>query len=203
MKKTSEKSLCRCAWAGNDPLYVACHDEEWGVPVREDGKLFEFLLLEGAQAGLSWITILRKREAYREAFCDFDPLKVAAFTEKDQEERMRHAGIVRNRRKIASAVMNARAFLKVQERYGSFAAWMWQFVEGTPRINRWKSPEEVPAETPLSRTMSKELKSMGFSFVGPVIWYSHMQAVGMVNDHLVSCFRHEELLGKPWRFSEE
>ena len=202
MKKTSEKSLCRCAWAGNDPLYVAYHDEEWGVPVREDGKLFEFLLLEGAQAGLSWITILRKREAYREAFCDFDPLKVAAFTEKDQEERMRHAGIVRNRRKIASAVMNARAFLKVQERYGSFAAWMWQFVEGTPRINRWKSPEEVPAETPLSRTMSKELKSMGFSFVGPVIWYSHMQAVGMVNDHLVSCFRYRELSEKSWRFSE-
>ena len=196
------KEACRrCGWAGRDPLYVAYHDREWGVPVKEDCKLFEFLILEGAQAGLSWITILRKREAYRKAFCDFDPLLVAAFTEKDQEDLMQNPGIIRNRRKIAAAVTNARAFLKVQERYGSFATWMWRFVEGTPRINRWQSLEEVPPETHLSRSMSKELKGLGFSFVGPVIWYSHMQAVGMVNDHLVSCFRYHELLREPWQFS--
>ncbi len=203
MRKEKENSRCRCAWAGNDPLYVAYHDEEWGVPVREDRRLFEFLILEGAQAGLSWITILRKREAYRKAFRNFDPLSVAAFTEKDEEQLMENPGIIRNRRKIAAGVSNARAFLKVQERYGSFAAWMWSFVEGTPQVNRWQNLEDVPAETPLSRSMSKELKRMGFSFVGPVIWYSHMQAVGMVNDHLVSCFRYEELLREPWRFSSK
>ena len=198
-----EESRCRCGWAGSDPLYVAYHDQEWGVPVKEDRKLFEFLVLEGAQAGLSWVTILRKREAYRKTFCDFDPLSVAVFTEKDQEDLMQNPGIIRNRRKIAAAVTNARAFLGVQERYGSFAAWMWRFVEGTPRINRWQNPEEVPSETPLSRSMSKELKGMGFSFVGPVIWYAHMQAVGMVNDHLVSCSRYHELLREPWQFSPE
>ena len=201
MKNPEEKEPCRCGWPGKDPLYVTYHDREWGVPVEEDSKLFEFLLLEGAQAGLSWITILRKREAYRKAFCNFEPLKVAAFTGKEQAELLENSGIVRNRRKITAAVSNARAFLKVQERYGSFAAWMWRFVDGTPQVNYWKSLEEIPAETPLSRIMSRELKSLGFSFVGPVIWYSHMQAMGMVNDHLVSCFRYSELSEKPWRFS--
>ncbi len=185
----------RCAWAGEDPLYIAYHDEEWGVPVHDDRRLFEFLVLEGAQAGLSWITILRKREAYRKAFARFDPRRVARFGEADVARLLADAGIVRNRLKIAAALQNARAFLEVQREMGSFGALMWSFVGGKPIQNRWRRIGEVPAKTPEAEAMSKELRRRGFSFVGPTICYAHMQAVGMVNDHLVSCFRHAELGG--------
>jgi DNA-3-methyladenine glycosylase I len=185
----------RCWWAGSDPLYIAYHDAEWGVPVHDDRTLFEFLVLEGAQAGLSWITILRKREAYRAAFDGFDARKVAAYDDAKVAELLANPGIVRNRLKVAAAISNARAFLKVQEEFGSFDAYIWRFVDGAPKQNAWREITEVPAETPESRALSKDLIRRGFRFVGPTIMYAHMQATGMVNDHLVSCFRHAELRG--------
>jgi DNA-3-methyladenine glycosylase I len=183
----------RCGWAGNDPLYVAYHDDEWGVPVHDDRKLFEFILLEGAQAGLSWITILRKREAYRAAFAGFDPAKVARFDARKVKSLLSDASIVRNRAKVASAIGNAAAFLKVQEEFGSFDAYIWRFVDGRPKRNLWKTLKQIPAETEESRAMSKDLRARGFRFVGPTICYSHMQATGMVNDHILDCFRHREV----------
>jgi len=183
----------RCAWAGSDPLYQAYHDREWGVPVHDDRTLFEFLTLEGAQAGLSWITILRKRAAYRDAFAGFDPAVVATFDEARQAELLTNAGIVRNRLKIASTISNARAFLQVQAEFGSFDAYQWRFVDGRPIQNAWRSMAEVPASTPLSDTLSRDLKQRGFRFVGTTICYAHMQAIGMVNDHTVDCFRWREL----------
>jgi DNA-3-methyladenine glycosylase I len=179
----------RCAWAGADPTYIAYHDTEWGVPVYEDRRLFEFLLLEGAQAGLSWITILRKRDAYRKAFAGFDPEKVARFNAKKIETLMQDAGIVRNRLKIESAVKNARGFLDVQEELGSFNDYQWAFVDGKPLQNRRASMKDIPARTPISDAFSKDLKRRGFNFVGSTIIYAHMQAVGMVNDHVDGCFR--------------
>lgn len=183
----------RCGWCGTDPLYVRYHDEEWGVPVHDDRLQFEFLILEGAQAGLSWITILRKREHYREAFARFDPERVARFTKRDVARLLKNPGIVRNRLKVEGAVRNARAFLDVQEKFGSFDAYVWRFVDGRPIVNRWKSLKQVPAVTKESDLLSKDLKRRGFTFVGSTIVYAHMQAVGMVNDHLVDCFRHREL----------
>jgi DNA-3-methyladenine glycosylase I len=182
----------RCEWAGSDPLYVSYHDEEWGVPVHDDRTLFEFLILEGAQAGLSWITILKKREAYRKAFAGFDPVKVARFRKDKIERLLKDPGIVRNRLKVASSVSNAKAFLKVQKEFGSFDAYLWQFVGGKPIQNRFKTMREIPAHTAESDAMSKDLKKRGFRFVGSTICYAHMQAVGMVNDHTVDCFRHRE-----------
>ncbi len=183
----------RCAWAGSDPLYLAYHDREWGVPVHDDRLLFEFLTLEGAQAGLSWITILRKREAYRAAFAGFDPEAVARFDGAKIAELLGNAGIVRNRLKVESTVTNAQAFLKVREEFGTFDAYMWGFVDGRQIRNAWKSIAEIPASTPLSDALSKDLKRRGFRFVGSTICYAHMQAVGMVNDHTVDCFRWREL----------
>ncbi|HKY64514.1 MAG TPA: DNA-3-methyladenine glycosylase I [bacterium] len=183
----------RCGWAGQDPVYIAYHDTEWGVPVRDDRKLFEFLILEGAQAGLSWITILKRRENYRQAFAGFDPEKVARFGKRDIARLLKDEGIIRNRLKIESAVKNAQAFLKVQEEFGNFSDYHWGFVDGKPLVNRFKSMKEVPAKTPLSDAFSKDLKRRGFSFVGSTIIYAHMQAVGMVNDHVLACFRHREL----------
>jgi len=182
----------RCAWAKNS-LAIEYHDREWGVPLHDDIKLFEFVVLEGAQAGLSWDTILAKREAYRAAFDRFDPAKVAAYGKRDIARLLANPGIVRNRLKIESAIKNARAFLKIQEEFGSFAAYQWGFVSGKPIRNCWKRFSELPAKTPLSETISKDLKKRGFSFVGPTIVYAHMQAVGMVNDHTTDCFRHREL----------
>ena len=188
-KKASSNVKVRCGWAGDDDTYVSYHDREWGVPVYDDQRLFEFLVLEGAQAGLSWITILRKRVAYRKAFADFDPEKVARFNEKKIEALMQDAGIVRNRLKIESAVKNAKAFLKVQEERGSFSDYQWAFVDGKPLQNRYPSLKQIPARTPISDAFSKDLKKRGFNFVGSTIIYAHMQAVGMVNDHIDACFR--------------
>jgi DNA-3-methyladenine glycosylase I len=183
----------RCPWAGPDPLYRTYHDTEWGTPVHDDRKLFEFLILEGAQAGLSWLTILRKRENYREAFDHFDPRKVASYDTRKVEELLRDPGIVRNRRKVEVAVGNARAFLAIQEEFGSFDRYIWRFVEGRPIRNAWRSADEIPARTLESITMSKDLKKRGFGFVGPTVCYAFMQAVGLVNDHTVECFRYGEL----------
>jgi len=188
--------LTRCPWPGSDPLYLAYHDNEWGVPVHDDRLLFEFLTLEGAQAGLSWITILRKRPAYRAAFAGFDPEAVARFDEAKTAELLANPGIVRNRLKVAAAISNARAFLEVQEEFGSFDAYQWRFVDGGPIRNAWKSIREIPASTPVSDAMSRDLKQRGFRFVGSTICYAHMQAVGMVNDHTVDCFRWADLGGK-------
>ena len=185
--------IMRCSWAGSDPIYIRYHDEEWGVPVKDDRRLFEFLILEGAQAGLSWITILKRREGYRKAFVNFDPEKVARFDKKKEAQLLLDPGIIRNRLKIAAAVTNARAFLKVQDEFGSFSAYQWNFVEGRPLRNRWPSLKDVPAKTALSDAISKDLKRRGFTFVGSTIIYAHMQAVGMVNDHVVGCFRHRQL----------
>jgi len=183
----------RCAWSGADPLYVAYHDEEWGVPVHDDRVLFEFLILEGAQAGLSWITILRKRDAYRRAFDRFDPRKVARYDKRKVAALLADSGIVRNRAKIESAIKNAKAFLDVQEEFGSFDAYQWRFVDGRPVQNRRRTMGDIPARSPESDALSKDLKSRGFTFVGSTIIYAHMQAVGMVNDHVVDCFRHREI----------
>ena len=185
--------MARCGWPGTDPLYVRYHDEEWGVPVHDDRTLFEFLILEGAQAGLSWITILRKRDAYREAFDGFDPARVARFDGRKVSQLLRNPGIVRNRLKIESAVANARAFLRVQDEVGSFAAYQWRFVGGRPRQNRPRTLREIPASTEESDALSKDLKRRGFGFVGSTIVYAHMQAVGMVNDHVVGCFRRGQV----------
>lgn len=183
----------RCPWCGEDPLYVNYHDQEWGVPLHDDRKLFEFLILEGAQAGLSWFTILKKRENYRRAYAQFDPEKVARFGKKDVARLLNDAGIVRNRLKIESSIQNAQMFLKVQEEFGSFDDYNWQFVDGQPIRNRWKTLKELPARTAISDSFSKDLKQRGFKFVGSTIVYAHMQAVGMVNDHLVDCFRHQKV----------
>ena len=186
-------AVTRCGWCGTDPLYVSYHDEEWGVPVHDDQRLFEFLILEGAQAGLSWITILRKREAYRQAFAGFDPERVARFNARKVEQLLRNPGIVRNRLKVESAVKNARAFLRVQDEFGSFAAYQWPFVDGRPRQNRPRALKDIPPKTDESDALSKDLKRRGFTFVGSTIIYAHMQAVGMVNDHVVGCFRQREV----------
>jgi DNA-3-methyladenine glycosylase I len=197
MATSQENERVRCPWPGADPLYVRYHDEEWGVPVHDDRKLFEFLTLEGAQAGLSWITILRKRAAYALAFENFDAGRVASYGDAEVERLLGDPGIVRNGAKIRSAIGNARAFLRVREEFGSFDAYMWRFVDGEPVVNAWTDLSQLPASTPLSETMSKDLKKRGFSFIGPTVCYAHMQAVGMVNDHLVTCFRYEELTRRP------
>jgi DNA-3-methyladenine glycosylase I len=189
----AKKSLTRCAWSLGSELYMAYHDHEWGVPVHDDRRLFEFIVLEGAQAGLSWSTVLNKRENYRKAFDGFNPKKVARYTPKRVEKLLQNAGIIRNRMKIESAIGNARAFLAVQKEFGSFDAYIWGFVDGKPVQNRWKTIKDVPPRTPLSDRISADLKKRGFRFVGSTIVYAHMQATGMVNDHLVGCFRHKPL----------
>lgn len=189
---TTAGALVRCPWCGENPLYVAYHDREWGVPCHDDTKLFEFLLLEGAQAGLAWITILRKRENYRRAFADFDAETISRWAEADVNRLLADAGIVRNRRKIEAAITNARSYLDVREAFGTFDAYLWQFVDGTPRRNQWRTMAEVPVETAESRALSRDLASRGFKFVGPTICYALMQAVGMADDHLVACFRHQD-----------
>ena len=185
--------LERCPWCGDDPLYVAYHDEEWGVPVYDDRLLFAKLILDGAQAGLSWITILRKRDNYWAAFDQFDAEKIARYDEEKIAALLQNPGIVRNRLKVRAAVKNARGFLAIQEAAGSFSDFLWDFVDGAPVQNRWRSMDEMPAETAVSRAMSKALKQHGFSFVGPTIVYAFMQAVGMVNDHLLGCYRYNEV----------
>ena len=190
--------LIRCPWAKGEE-YVAYHDEEWGVPIHDDRLLFEFLILEGAQAGLSWITILKKRATYRRVFDQFDPAVVATYDEAKHASLMSDAGIVRNRLKIQSAIDNAKAFLEIQHEFGSFDRFIWSFVDGNPLQNQWESMSDVPARTPESDAMSKALKKRGFRFVGTTICYAFMQAVGMVNDHLTSCHRHRELLPKKQR----
>jgi DNA-3-methyladenine glycosylase I len=183
----------RCPWSQGSEAYRRYHDEEWGVPTHDDRRLFEFLLLEGAQAGLSWSTILNKREGYRRAFAEFDPQRVARFTARRIEGLVAQADIVRNRLKIESAVRNARAFLEVQDEFGSFDAYVWRFVDGTPLQNTWRSMSEVPAQTAQSDVMSKDLKRRGFNFVGSTICYAFMQAMGLVNDHLADCYRWNEI----------
>jgi DNA-3-methyladenine glycosylase I len=186
----------RCAWA-RTPLSIPYHDEEWGVPVHDDRRHFEFLVLEGAQAGLSWETVLKKRERYREVFDGFDPAKVARYTARKVARLLRDPGIIRNRLKVGSAVVNARAFLKVQEEFGSFDAYVWRFVGGRPRVNRWTALREIPAKTAESDALSRDLIARGFRFVGPTIIYAHMQATGMVNDHTIDCFRWRSVQQAP------
>lgn len=185
----------RCGWCLKDELYINYHDLEWGVPLHNDQQLFEFLLLEGVQAGLSWLTVLRKRENYRLAYDGFDPVKVAAYDEAKMNELLQNAGIIRNRQKIAASVNNARQFLEVQKEFGSFDRYIWSFVDFKPVVNQFEKLEELQATSPLSDQISKDMKKRGFKFVGSTIIYAHMQATGMVNDHLVSCFRHGELNG--------
>lgn len=185
------ETICRCPWCGDDPLYRDYHDHEWGIPLHDEIRLFEMLTLEGAQAGLSWITILRKREGYRRAFAGFDPHLVAAFTDEDTLRLLADPAIVRNRLKVASTITNARAVLEIQARHGSLNNYLWSFVNGIPIRNSWRSMTEIPARTPLSDTMSRELKRVGFRFVGSTICYAFMQATGMVNDHLTDCFRYD------------
>ncbi|NCF67914.1 MAG: DNA-3-methyladenine glycosylase I [Chloroflexi bacterium] len=185
--------MIRCAWPGDDPLYVSYHDDEWGVPIYDDQLLFAKLILDGAQAGLSWITILRKRDNYWQAFDQFDPQKIAAYDEAKFEQLMNNPGIVRNRQKIRAAIKNAQAYLQLKEELGSFSDFLWDFVDGKPINNGWTTLSQIPAKTPHSEAMSKALKKRGFSFVGPTIVYAFMQAVGMVNDHTVDCFRYEEI----------
>jgi DNA-3-methyladenine glycosylase I len=193
MSSTSA-AIKRCAWvSGADPLMLEYHDREWGVPVRDDRKHFEFLVLEAAQAGLSWAIVLKKREGYRRAFAGFDPEKVARFNARQIEKLVSNPEIVRNRMKIEAAVRNARAFLKIQDEFGSFDSYCWSFVDGRPKLNRWKVMRQIPATSSESDAFSKDLKHRGFSFVGSTIVYAHMQAVGMVNDHLIDCFRYLEI----------
>ncbi|WP_324719843.1 DNA-3-methyladenine glycosylase I [Salinimicrobium sp. HB62] len=183
----------RCGWCVGDPLYEAYHDLEWGVPLKDDAAIFEFLILETFQAGLSWITILRKRENFRRAFDDFDYRKIADYSENKLENLMQDSGIIRNRLKIKATVSNAQAFIKVQEEFGSFSSYIWNFVDNSPVQNDWKDLKQVPATTAISDALSKDLKKRGFKFVGSTVVYAHMQATGMVNDHITSCFRHEEV----------
>ncbi|HLU80656.1 MAG TPA: DNA-3-methyladenine glycosylase I [Flavobacteriaceae bacterium] len=192
-KQHAISELKRCGWCLGDPLYEKYHDEEWGVPLYNDRKLFEFLVLEGFQAGLSWITILRKRENFRKAFDEFDFEKIATYTESKIDSLLKDTGIIRNKLKIRSTITNARAFLKIREEFGSFNKYIWDFVEGKTIQNKWKDKSQVPITTAMSDKISKDLKKRGFKFVGSTIIYSHMQATGMVNDHEVSCFRHKEL----------
>ncbi len=183
----------RCEWPGDDPLYVSYHDKEWGVPVYDDQKLFEFLVLEGAQAGLSWITILKRRDGYRRAFDDFQVDRVANYGERDVKRLLADEGIVRNRQKIRAAISNARAFIRVQKEFGTFADYNWSFVKGKTKKNAWTTLSEIPAFDSDSEAMSKDLRKRGFKFVGPTIAYAHLQAAGMINDHVVSCFRYDEV----------
>ena len=183
----------RCAWASGDPLYEKYHDTEWGVPLFDDDLLFEFLILEGFQAGLSWITILRKRENFRKAFSNFDARKIVKYTQKNIDRLMQDAGIIRNKLKIMAAISNAQVFLDVQKEFGSFSDYFWGFTDGKPIVNKWKEMGQIPAKTELAEKISKDMKKRGFKFVGPTIIYAHMQATGMVNDHLVSCFRWSEV----------
>lgn len=183
----------RCGWCIGDPLYEKYHDQEWGVPIFDDGLLFEFLILETFQAGLSWITVLRKREHFGKSFDAFDYYKIAAYDSLKEEELLSNPNIIRNRLKIAATIQNARAFLAIQKEEGSFSNYIWSFVSGKPVINKYKKLDEIPAFTPLAEKISKDLKKRGFKFVGPTIIYAHMQATGMVNDHLVDCFRHSEV----------
>lgn len=188
-----KKEKLRCGWAGTDPLNVEYHDTEWGLPCRDDRKLFEFLILEGAQAGLSWITILRKREGYRKAFGDFDAKKIARYRQAKIEKLLLDPNIVRNRLKIESVITNARQFLEVQNQFGRFTDYIWQFVDGKPIQNRWKTLKQVPVSSRASDAISKDLKKRGFKFVGTTICYAYMQAMGLVNDHAVDCFRHRQV----------
>jgi DNA-3-methyladenine glycosylase I len=183
----------RCGWCKNDPLYMAYHDTEWGIPVFDDDKLFEFLILETFQAGLSWITILRKRENFRNAFDHFDYKKIANYSEAKYEELLLDAGIIRNKLKIKATISNAVAFMEVQQEFGSFSNYIWRFTEGKPIKNKWKTLSELPATTELSDIVSKDLKKRGFKFVGSTVIYAHMQATGMINDHVIDCFRHHEV----------
>lgn len=188
--KERQATMQRCDWCGDDPLYVRYHDEEWGVPLKDERRMFEFLLLEGVQAGLSWITVLRKRENYRVVFDDFDPVRIASYTDAELDERLRDARIIRNRLKVRAARSNARATLALYDEGRGLVDYLWNFVGGRPVQNTWRDMDEIPAETELSRKISKDMKRRGFSFVGPTIIYAHMQATGMVNDHLVTCPRH-------------
>lgn len=188
--------MIRCPWCGKDELYIRYHDEEWGVPVHDDRKHFEFLVLESAQAGLSWITILRRRENYRRAYAGFDPRIVAKFDERKIEQLMEDEGVIRNLKKIESSINNAKRFLEIQKEFGSFDKYIWRFVDYKPVVNRWESIDEIPSKTDISDKISKDLKSRGFKFVGSTIIYSHLQATGLVNDHIVSCFRHSQLINK-------
>ncbi|MDD4570011.1 MAG: DNA-3-methyladenine glycosylase I [Tepidanaerobacteraceae bacterium] len=183
----------RCAWCENDELYTKYHDEEWGVPVFDDRKQFEFLVLESAQAGLSWLTILRKRESYRKAYDNFNPITVAKFDDRKIEELMKYEGIIRNEKKIRASVNNAKRFIEVQKEFGSFSKYIWKFVDYKPIVNSWKNESEIPAKTELSEVISKDLKKRGFEFIGPVIIYSHLQATGLVNDHIMDCFRYNQI----------
>lgn len=183
----------RCTWCENDELYVKYHDEEWGAPVHDDKKHFEFLVLESAQAGLSWLTVLRKRENYRKAYDDFDVNKVSQYDENKIQELMQNAGIIRNRKKIEASVNNAKCFIKIQKEFGSFDKYIWSFVNNNPVINNWNHISEIPAASQLSDKVSKDLKSRGFKFLGTTIVYAHLQATGLINDHLLSCFRHDEV----------
>ena len=194
LMKNKDGKIKRCEWCITGPLYVKYHDEEWGVPVHDDKKHFEMIILDGAQAGLSWLTVLRKRENYRKAFDNFDPEKVAKYDEKKIAELLENPGIIRNKLKVKSAVTNARAFIKVQEEFGSFDKYIWQFVNYKPVVNKWKSDKEIPATSEESDAMSNDLKSRGFKFVGSTICYAYMQAAGMVNDHVVTCFRYKEVM---------
>lgn len=190
------ETLTRCSWVPlNKPLYVRYHDEEWGLPVHEDRKLFEFLLLESTQAGLSWYLILRKRENFRMAFNQFEPQKIASYTHDKIEELLHNKGIIRNRRKIEATVTNAKAFLRIQKELGSFETFIWNFVNGNPIINLWENERQIPSQTTLSITVSKELRNRGFKFMGATTTYAYMQATGIVNDHLIYCFRHKEVQG--------
>jgi DNA-3-methyladenine glycosylase I len=196
MEKIMEKKLRqknRCLWVTDDPVYIDYHDIEWGVPVYDETKLFEFLILEGAQAGLSWITILKRRENYRKSFANFDAEKIARFNAKKCEALLNNPGIIRNRLKVQAAVINAKSFLEVQEEFSSFTDYIWQFVDGKPIHNHWRTAKQVPPSTLISDRMSKDLKKRGFKFVGSTICYAFMQAVGMVNDHTLDCFRHNEI----------
>jgi DNA-3-methyladenine glycosylase I len=191
--KTEEMNKKRCSWSGNDPLYMSYHDEEWGVPVYDDDKLFEFLILETFQAGLSWITILRKRENFRKAFDNFDYQKIARYGDSKFDELINDAGIIRNKLKIKATISNALSFIEIQREFGSFSKYIWGFVDHKPINNKWKSLNEIPATTELSDKLSKDLKKRGFKFVGPTVIYAHMQATGMVNDHVIDCFRYNKL----------
>lgn len=189
----AQNKIKRCQWCVSDPIYIKYHDEEWGAPIHDDKKLFEFLILEGAQAGLSWLTILKRRNGYKKAFSNFNVENVAKFTEKDIVRLKNDAGIIRNELKIRAAISNAKEFIKIQNEFGSFDAYSWRFVDGKTKINKWRNLKELPATTKESDSFSKDLKQRGFKFVGSTIMYAHMQAVGMVNDHLVSCFRYKTL----------
>lgn len=183
----------RCEWCGDDPLYMKYHDQEWGVPVHTDKKLFEFLILEGAQAGLSWITVLKKRKNYKEVFDNFDFNKIAKYKEKKIQSLLKNEGVIRNQLKIRSAVINANAFIQVRKEFGTFNKFIWSYVDNKPIVNSWKTLKEIPAKTSLSDTISKDLKQRGFKFVGSTICYAYMQAIGMVNDHITTCYRYHEL----------